>query len=180
MMSKLWDTMWGKLIGTVLGFFTIAAITGTWFHMTDFWEVKAAVITIEEGAEKQQETLSEILKTLVVISTAQMEINGQIEDLKVVILTPEISGRATVGSFGSEDSFVDVNEHGKASMYIGADNITLTYSMNGITRVVVLIVRGSFRNRDDDGHLIMLSARAGDDLGVSGIVDGITVGPVKK
>jgi len=175
----MFKAMWVKIIGTVIGFFIIAGITGTWYHLESFWEVQASVVEIKEGEEKQQKTLDEILKALENISTSQAEMSGQVEELKAAVLTPEVSGRGTVGNFGFEDAFIDVNEYGKASMYLDVKSVIVTCVVDGIDFVVELPVRGSFRNREDNGHLIMFSSKAGDDLGISGIVDKITIGPVK-
>lgn len=178
----MWNIVLGKWIGMLLGVTTIALVTGTWMHLNSFWDVQASVLEIKEGEVKQQETLNEILKALGAISTSQEAMREQVEELKEVILTPEITGRATVGNFGFDTAFVDINERGNAAMYLGTDSIMVTCAVNGTTFSIELPVRGSFRNREDVGHLVILSARAGSDLGVrtGAIIDRFTVGPVKQ
>ena len=104
----------------------------------------------------------------------------QQEQMKSFMLTPDVVGRATIGTFGREMVYVEINEDGKASMYLSAEKISFTYrDSDDISHTVELSVRGSFVNRDDPGHLIMLSAKAGRDLGMNGITRQIVVGPVK-
>lgn len=177
----MWKTMWGKLIGMLIGALVIALVGGAITHLTTFWEVKAAgelatkaIVEIREGETKHQESLDAILDVL-----KGMQV--QYEEIKVIILTPEVVGRATVGDFGFDDAFVDINERGNASMYLKADSIMVTYSMNGTELRIQLPVRGSFRSGQDSGHLVILSAKAGSDLGIAigTIIDRFTVGPVK-
>lgn len=178
----MWTTVWGKTIGTILGFLGIALITSAVSHMFAFWEVQAAatasteaIVKMKEGEEKRQETLDAIL-------TAVGGLKEQYEELKGIILTPVVVGRATVGDFGFDDSFLDINERGNANMYLSAHSVMVTYSMNGTELKLELTVRGSFRNQQDGGHLAILSAKAGSDMGVSvgTIMDKFTVGPVNE
>ena len=181
-MTGFWSTVIGKWVGVLLAAATIALVTGTWTHLSAFWEVQAAVEEIKEGEIKHQETLDDILEALKSVVASQEEMKGQYEEIKVIILTPEITGRATIGNFGFDDAFVDINERGSASMYLGADSILVTCEVNGTTFSIELPVRGSFRNREDVGHLVILSAKAGSDLGArtGSIIDKFTVGPVKR
>ena len=151
-------------------------------EVPEHWEVQAAVKEIVEARVEEQKTATENQVTII---TALNDLKEQIkmviskqEYFEELIVTPEIGGRATVGTFGPDSSYVEINEDGKASIYLTADHISLTYKdQDGISHTVILDVRGSFINREDSGHLIMLSAKAGRDLGVNGIKKQIIVGP---
>lgn len=181
-MTGFWDTVIGKWIGVVLGVTSIALVTGTVTHMFDFWAVQASVIRIEKAREEEQQTVKQnqqaIIKALDGLGKQMEQVITKQEYFEDLLVTPEIGGRATIGTFGGDAAYVEINEDGKASIYLGADHITLTYKdEDGISHTVNLEVRGSFVNREDSGHLIMLSAKAGRDLGMNGITKQIIVGP---
>jgi len=174
----MWKTMWGKAIGTVLGFFMIASITGFWYHLSNFWEVQAAVIALESEGQSSKENQEEIIGLMKGLAKQMGDVITKQEYFEKLLVTPEIGGRATIGTFGRDASYVEINEDGKANMYLTVDRISLTYKDgDGISHTVELLVRGSFVNRDDNGHLLMLSAKAGRDLGMNGITRQIIVGP---
>jgi len=154
-------------------------------HVISVWGTPARVLAIEtartEEGEAAKNERAEILDALKVLVGKVDGVITQQEEFKGLILTPIVTGRATVGDFGSDTAFVDINEDGQAKMYLGAEQISITVSdQQGISHEIAFDVRGSFRNQRDPGHLIMFSVRAADDLGVSGIVDKVTVGPVGK
>lgn len=174
-------TLWAKAIGTVLAFFIIGGITGTWYHLTSFWEVQASVLVLKEKGEQSQKNQEQIINLIKELTTQVDQVMVQQEQMKELILTPDVTGRITVGSFGRDAAYVEINEHGKASMYLTANNISLTYrDKDGISHTVTLPVRGSFLNQSDNGHLVMLSAKTGRDLGIDGIKTQVTVGAVRK
>ncbi len=181
-MTGFWNTVIGKWIGGVLAVATVGLVVGTVTHMFEFWEVQASVIKIEASIEKGEETAAKNQETIIKALTA---LKGQMEQVitkqeyfEDLLVTPEVGGRATIGTFGRDSSYVEINEDGKAAIYLSADHISLTYKdQDGISHTVVLDVRGSFVNREDSGHLIMLSAKAGRDLGMNGITKQIIVGP---
>lgn len=181
-MTGFWSTVIGKWLGAVAGVATVALVVGSVNHMFDFWEVQAAVTGIVKAREEEQKTAEEnqeaIIKALDGLGKQMKQVIDKQQYFEDLIVTPEVGGRATVGTFGRDTSYVEINEDGKANMYLTADHISLTYKdRDGISHTVVLDVRGSFVNRDDSGHLIMLSAKAGRDLGMNGITRQIIVGP---
>jgi len=179
-MTGFWSTVIGKWLGAIMAVATIALVTGTVTHMFAFWEVQAYVTEHEEREIKEREELKQILDAVRAMTANQVEMQKQYEEIKGIILTPEVNGRATVGDFGFDDAFVDINEDGRASMYLGAESVMVTCIINGLPHTFELTVRGSFINRDDNGHLLIFSAKAGDDLGVMGIVEKVTIGPTAK
>ncbi len=181
-MGPFWNTVIGKWLGAIAGAATIALVVGTVTHLFNFWEVQAAVKTIVEARIEEKQTAADNQQTIIKALTA---LKGQMEQViskqvyfEGLLVTPEVGGRATIGTFGRDMSYVEINEDGKANMYLSAENISLTYKdADGISHTVTLDVRGSFVNREDSGHLIMLSAKAGRDLGMNGITKQIIVGP---
>ncbi len=177
-MTGFWSTVIGKWLGAVAGIATVALVTGLVTHMFNFWEVQASVAALEvegESSKANQETIIGAIKSL---ADQIKEVISKQEYFEGLLVTPEVGGRATVGTFGGDESFVEINEDGKASIYLSADYISLTYKdEGGISHTVSLAVRGSFVNREDSGHLIILSAKAGRDLGMDGITRQIIVGP---
>ena len=180
-MTGFWNTVIGKWIGGVLSVATIGLCVGIVTHLFEFWEVQAAVRTlVEEGetSKKNQKTMIDLMGDLKEQMEQVMEKQDKMEGL---ILTPDVVGRATIGTFGSDTAYVEINEYGKAAMYLSVAEISFTYrDRDGIPHTVTLPVRGSFLNRADIGHLVMLSAKAGRDLSVNGIERQITVGEVGK
>jgi hypothetical protein len=176
------QTFFAKYLGAVLGAATIALFVGGTTHLFAFWalesEFNAYVVAHneEEGAsQKREEDIQSSMKILI----AQVgQILKQQEEIKGLVLTPMVEGRGTIGEFGFETAFVDINEYGKASMYLKAEQVEITVKdSDGIVHTTAVKVRGSFRNQSDSGHLVIFSDRAADELGVGGIAD-ITVGPV--
>jgi len=181
-MTGFWSTVIGKWLGAVAGVATVGLVVGTVTHLFDFWEVQAAVIKMESKMEEGEQTAKDNQEAII---KALNDLKGQVEQVitkqeyfEDLIVTPEVGGRATIGTFGRDSSYVEINEDGKAAIYLSADHISLTYKdSDGISHTVVLDVRGSFVNREDSGHLVMLSAKAGRDLGMNGITRQIIVGP---
>lgn len=181
-MGGFWNTVIGKWIGGVLAVATVALVAGTVNHIFDFWEVQAAVTEIAEARVEEQATAKdnqvEIITALNDLKEQIKQVISKQEYFEELIVTPEVGGRATIGTFGRDTSYVEINEDGKAAIYLSAEHISLTYrDSSGISHTVNLEVRGSFVNREDSGHLIMLSAKAGRDLGMNGITRQIIVGP---
>lgn len=177
------NTLLQKYLGTILAAATIALVSGGVTHLFSFWALGSRVTEVEETivehAAFESEKDAKIQVTLDTVLDKLGDIIRQQEEFKGMILTPTVVGRGTVGDFGDNLSFVDINEYGNAKMYLGAESVTITCSVDGVTHVVEFNVRGSFRNREDPGHLIMFSRLAADELGVSGIVDRVSVGPVQ-
>lgn len=181
-MTGFWSTVIGKWLGAIAGAATIGLAVGTVTHLFNFWEVQAAVIRIEKSIEEGEKTAGEnqetIIKALVALKGQMEQVITKQEYFEDLLVTPEVGGRATVGTFGRDSAYVEINEDGKASIYLSADHISLTYKdKDGISHTVTLAVRGSFVNREDSGHLIMLSVKAARDLGMNGITKQIIVGP---
>jgi len=177
------NTLIQKYLGTILAAATIALVSGGVTHLFSFYALAERVTTMETAhledtaASKKRE--EDIQKTLGNVVDVLKQIVAQQEEFKGMILTPTVVGRGTVGDFGSEIPFVDINEYGAASMYLKAKAVTITCSVDGIEHSAQFVVRGSFRNRQDPQHLIMFSEGAAEELGVAGIVDRVSVGPVK-
>ena len=182
--SEMWTTFVGKYLGAILAAATIGLFVGGTGHLFAFWalgsefsEFKAAAILEEGASKKREEDIQDSLKILIgQIGTVM----AQQEEIKGLVLTPTVEGRGTIGEFGFESSFVDINEYGKASMYLKADQVEVTVRDSaGIQHTSAVKVRGSFRNQSDSGHLVIFSDLAADELGIGGISD-ITVGPVNS
>ena len=178
-MSNFWSTVGGKIVGTVLATFIISATIGIWAHLAAFWVLETTVAEIVKEEQSTHETLEDIKELLGDISTAQASMKGDYEELKEIILTPELVGRATVGRFGDDVAFVQINEGGYASMYLKAETVMVTCKIDGLRHTLELPVRGSFVNRDDPGHLLIFSKQAANDIGVTGLIRDVIVGPVK-
>jgi hypothetical protein len=162
-----------KIAAIVGGFLILGAITGTWKHLLDFWVAQASVsanrLTIEEIESEAQEVLK-----------AQQQILKGLEEIKGIILTPEVTGRATVARSGiPTEVFIEINRRGDAQVYLKQKKARITYTdEGGIEHSIVLPIHGDFVSRDA-GHLLILSKAAGDRLGLSGIIRGVTIGPAK-
>lgn len=183
-MTGFLNTVIGKWIGGVLAVATVALVVGTVNHILDFWSVEAAVIEIVDTQTEQRELVENnqdiIMKALIALKGQMEHVISKQESFEDLLVTPDVGGRATIGTFGVDMSYVEINEDGKASMYLTAEHISLTYrDADGISHTVELLVRGSFVNREDSGHLIMLSAKAGRDLGMNGITRQIIVGAAR-
>jgi hypothetical protein len=162
-----------KVAAVVIGFLILGAITGTWKHLLDFWVAQASVsanrLTIEEIESEAQEVLK-----------AQQQILKGLEEIKGIILTPEVTGRATVSRSGSDELFIEINRRGDAQVYLKQRKARITYmDAEGIEHSVTLPIKGDFIN-NDAGHLLIFSKRAGDSMGLHGIIRGVTIGPATK
>ena len=178
-MTGFWNTVIGKWIGGVLSVATIGLCVGIVTHLFEFWEVQAAVMTLTaegETSKDNQKTIIDLMEGITEQMGQMMEKQDKMESL---ILTPDVVGRATVGDFGFDDAFVDINEDGKASMYLSAKQVMVSCEIDGLLHTFKLNVRGSFINRDDSGHLIIFSAKAGKDIGIDGVIKNVIVGPVE-
>jgi len=154
-------------------------VSGGVTHLVSFYALAERVVVLEtEGGEskKREEDIQSTQQKMMLVLA---EIPRQQEEFKGMILTPEVVGRGTVGDFGEGTAFVDLNEYGAAKMYLKAEKVRITCSVNGIVHSADFTVRGTFRNRQDPQHLVMFSEGAAEELGVAGIVDRVSVGPVK-
>lgn len=182
--SDMWKALIGKYLGVILAAATLGLTTGATTHLFAFWALESefekfkTAEELEEGESKKRQ--EDTLAKLDVLIGQIGKVMEQQEEFKGLILTPAVTGRGTIGDFGFESSFVDINEYGNAKMYLGSDEVMVHVAdQDGISHQVTVKVRGSFRNRPDPGHLVMFSAMAADELGVSGVVDRVTVGPAK-
>jgi hypothetical protein len=182
--AEMWTTIFSKYLGGILAAATIGLFLGGTGHLFAFWSLESefneyvkASETEDQNSKQREEDIQSSLKILI----GQIgQVMQQQEEFKGLILTPTIEGRGTVGEFGFDTAFVDINEYGKASMYLKAERVSITVKdSDGIVHTSAVNVRGSFRNQSDSGHLVIFSDRAADELGVGGISD-ITVGPVGK
>lgn len=181
---EMWTTIFSKYLGGILAAATIGLFLGGTGHLFAFWALESefnAYKTEHAEADTESKKREEDIQSSLKILIGQVgQVMAQQEEIKGLVLTPTVEGRGSIGDFGFESSFVDINEYGKASMYLKADQVEVTVrDSDGIVHTSAVKVRGSFRNQSDSGHLVIFSDLAADELGVGGISD-ITVGPVGK
>ena len=164
-----------KVIGAVAIFLVLGSIKGTWDHLTTSWTMQDNLVVHGAEIETHEGRFEEIEQSAKEITEGQQKIMKQIGQLAVAVLTPSVTGRATICACGYDEAFIDVNSRGDAQMYLRQKKARVTCKVgSGIEHSVELKIRGRFTN-NDQGHLIMFSARAARDLGLSGIVRSVTV-----
>jgi hypothetical protein len=161
-----------KVAAVVIGFLILGAITGTWKHLSDFWVAQVSV-------SANRAIIEEVQSEAHAQSAAQQQILKGLEEIKGIILTPEVTGRATVAKATSDEAFIEINRRGDAQVYLKQKRARITYKdQDGIEHSVVFAINGDFTSTDA-GHLFIFSRKAGNSLGLSGIIRGVTIGPVK-
>lgn len=162
-----------KVLAVVIAFFILGAITGTWKHLSDFWVAQVSV-------SANRAIIEEVQSEAHAQSAAQQQILKGLEEIKGIILTPEVTGRATVSRSGiSTEVFIEINRRGDAQVYLKQKKARITYEdEGGIEHSIILPIHGDFVSKDA-GHLLIFSKAAGNRLGLHGIIRGVTIGPAK-
>jgi len=141
-MNSFMSSVWGKLLGVLLGAAIIGIFTGSVQHVLASWAVEARVVLLESEGEASKKRDEKLQKTLDDVASVLKSMQQQQEEFKGLILTPTVTGRATIGNFGVDSAFVDINEYGNAKMYLGSREVEITCAVNGVVHVVVFEVRG--------------------------------------
>jgi hypothetical protein len=179
---------WSNNKLVILGLVTLLSVigtgaTGTWAHLSSYWETQDIVQDEEHGLVAELNRIR--LELEAEKAKAEQAFQSQKQILDVVqriekkMDTPAKTGRATVSSTrGPNESYIVINRRGNADMYEGQEEAKITYKdSEGLENSVILPVKkGGFRN-DDPGHLFMFSVQAGRDLGLSGVIRSVRIGP---
>lgn len=175
-----WEiTLVQKVLGAIAVFLALGSITGTWQHLSTSWQVFEDVDVAEASLMSHETRFTEIEQTAEDIMKGQKQIMDQIGNLAVAVLTPTVTGRATICDCGYDEAFISINSRGDAQSYLRQEKARITCTRDGIEHSVVLDIRGRFTN-NDSGHLIMFSAKAARDLGLQGIIRSVTVSSADK